>query len=144
MTFHVIAYGLLQFVFEVDINFIHIYAILFVIEVAIMLIIGRISPRADAWYYTAREVVDMTPWRFAIPTAILLASCIVMTYLLFSPIGLAGDMGISSDGEQKDSYMPGMELHGKYTVFAEGCRGHRSRPDLPAPRPSCLVGAREG
>lgn len=94
VTFHVIAYGLLQFVFEVDINFIHIYAILFVIEVAIMLIIGKISPRADAWYYTAREVVDMTPWRFAIPTAILLAACIVMTYLLFSPIGLAGDMGI--------------------------------------------------
>ena len=35
-----------------------------------------------------------------------------------------GDMGISSEGEQKDSYMPGMELHAKYTLFAEGCRGH--------------------
>ncbi|WP_390619164.1 electron transfer flavoprotein-ubiquinone oxidoreductase [Maricurvus nonylphenolicus] len=35
-----------------------------------------------------------------------------------------GDMGIGMDGEQKDSYMPGMELHGKYTLFAEGCRGH--------------------
>jgi len=35
-----------------------------------------------------------------------------------------GDMGISADGEQKDSYMPGMELHAKYTLFAEGCRGH--------------------
>ena len=35
-----------------------------------------------------------------------------------------GDMGIGADGEQKDSYMPGMELHAKYTVFAEGCRGH--------------------
>ncbi len=35
-----------------------------------------------------------------------------------------GDMGISASGEQKDSYMPGMELHAKYTVFAEGCRGH--------------------
>ena len=34
-----------------------------------------------------------------------------------------GDMGIGLDGEQKDSYMPGMELHGKYTVFSEGCRG---------------------
>ena len=95
VTFHVIAYGLLQFVFEVDINFIHIYAILFVIEVAIMLVIGRLTPRADEWHYTAREVVDMTPWRFAIPTAILLAACIVMTYLLFSPIGLAGDLGLT-------------------------------------------------
>ncbi|MEM1114409.1 MAG: electron transfer flavoprotein-ubiquinone oxidoreductase [Pseudomonadota bacterium] len=35
-----------------------------------------------------------------------------------------GDMGISAGGEHKDSYMPGMELHAKYTLFAEGCRGH--------------------
>ena len=35
-----------------------------------------------------------------------------------------GDMGISASGEKKDSYEPGMELHAKYTVFAEGCRGH--------------------
>ncbi len=37
---------------------------------------------------------------------------------------LIGDMGISEAGEEKDSYMPGMELHAKYTIFAEGCRGH--------------------
>ncbi len=35
-----------------------------------------------------------------------------------------GDMGVSAAGEQKDSYMPGMELHAKYTLFAEGCRGN--------------------
>ena len=35
-----------------------------------------------------------------------------------------GDMGVSETGEQKDSYMQGMELHAKYTVFSEGCRGH--------------------
>lgn len=35
-----------------------------------------------------------------------------------------GDMGVAENGEHKDSYMPGMELHAKYTVFAEGCRGH--------------------
>lgn len=37
---------------------------------------------------------------------------------------ITGDMGISASGEQKDGYMPGMELRAKYTVFAEGCRGH--------------------
>ncbi|CAB0149776.1 Electron transfer flavoprotein-ubiquinone oxidoreductase [Pseudidiomarina piscicola] len=37
---------------------------------------------------------------------------------------ITGDMGISADGEKKDSYEPGMELRAKYTVFAEGCRGH--------------------
>jgi electron-transferring-flavoprotein dehydrogenase len=35
-----------------------------------------------------------------------------------------GDMGVAASGEHKDSYMQGMELHAKYTVFAEGCRGH--------------------
>lgn len=35
-----------------------------------------------------------------------------------------GDMGISRSGEQKPSYEPGVELHAKYTIFAEGCRGH--------------------
>ncbi len=35
-----------------------------------------------------------------------------------------GDMGVSEAGEQKDSYMEGMELHAKYTLFSEGCRGH--------------------
>ncbi len=35
-----------------------------------------------------------------------------------------GDMGVGMDGQPKDSFMPGMELHAKYTLFAEGCRGH--------------------
>ncbi len=34
-----------------------------------------------------------------------------------------GDMGIGKNGEKTARYQPGMELHGKYTVFAEGCRG---------------------
>ncbi len=38
-----------------------------------------------------------------------------------------GDMGISREGEQKDSYMAGMELLGKYTLIAEGVRGSLSK-----------------
>lgn len=34
------------------------------------------------------------------------------------------DMGVSKAGERKASYQPGYELFGKYTVFAEGCRGN--------------------
>ena len=34
-----------------------------------------------------------------------------------------GDMGIAKDGSQKASYEPGVELHAKYTLFAEGARG---------------------
>ncbi len=35
-----------------------------------------------------------------------------------------GDMGIDKDGNKKENFEPGIELHGKVTVFAEGCRGH--------------------
>lgn len=37
---------------------------------------------------------------------------------------ITGDMGIGKDGEKKPAYQPGYELVAKYTVFAEGCRGH--------------------
>jgi electron-transferring-flavoprotein dehydrogenase len=37
---------------------------------------------------------------------------------------ITGDMGVDKNGNEKDGYMPGMELRAKYTVFAEGCRGH--------------------
>ena len=43
-------------------------------------------------------------------------------------IGIAtGDMGISREGEMKDSFTRGMELTGKYVVFAEGARGQLSK-----------------
>ncbi len=35
-----------------------------------------------------------------------------------------GDMGVGADGSHKPTYTPGYELLGKYTIFAEGCRGN--------------------
>jgi flavin-dependent dehydrogenase len=35
-----------------------------------------------------------------------------------------GDMGVNRAGEKTDAYQPGIDLHGRYTFFAEGCRGH--------------------
>ena len=37
---------------------------------------------------------------------------------------VTGDMGLDKHGSQKSSFVPGMELRAKYTLFAEGCRGH--------------------
>jgi electron-transferring-flavoprotein dehydrogenase len=47
------------------------------------------------------------------------------------------DMGVAKDGSHKGDYTPGMELHAKYTLFAEGARGHltktlKARYDLEA------------
>lgn len=38
-----------------------------------------------------------------------------------------GDMGIARDGSHKGDYAPGLELHAKYTFFAEGVRGHLTK-----------------
>ena len=38
-----------------------------------------------------------------------------------------GDMGIARDGSHRPDYQPGMELHARYTFFAEGARGHLTK-----------------
>ncbi|WP_258319766.1 solute:sodium symporter family transporter [Qipengyuania flava] len=95
IVFHVIAYGLLRFVFDdtVTLHFIHQYAILFVIEVGIMLAAGYWHPRAEPYQATDSHKVDMTPWRFARPVAFSLLSGVVLLYLVFSPLGLAAADG---------------------------------------------------
>ena len=37
------------------------------------------------------------------------------------------DMGVAKDGSHKGDYQPGLELHAKYTLFAEGARGHLTK-----------------
>ena len=43
-----------------------------------------------------------------------------------------GDMGIDRDGSHKPDFAPGIELRAKYTLFAEGCRGHLGKRLLKA------------
>ena len=90
IVFHIVAYGLFQFVLDerIDLHFLHLYAVLFVIEIGLMLLIGYLKPRQQDWNYHSRELIDLTPWRLAIPCATTLLSCVVALYLLFSPIGL--------------------------------------------------------
>lgn len=38
-----------------------------------------------------------------------------------------GDMGRLKDGSEGPTFQPGMELHARYTLFAEGCRGNLGR-----------------
>ena len=93
IVFHVISYGLLKFVFDdiVTLHFLHLYAILFVIEVGIMLAMTAIKPRENPWAFKANNKVDLQPWRYSQPVAVLLLSCVVGVYVIFSPIGFAGE-----------------------------------------------------
>ena len=94
VIFHVIAYALVKFVFDFDIHFIHLYAVLFAIEVAIMLMFGVIQPKRDGRHFTHQPKVDLTPWRYGWAASSSMFAGIIGLYLLFSPIGLVG--GISA------------------------------------------------
>jgi SSS family solute:Na+ symporter len=85
----------LQFVFDdyINIHFLHLYAILFFVEIAIMLVIGQLWPREEPWTFEHNEAVDLTPWVYALPVSITLFSCIAGLYVLFSPIGLVDGFG---------------------------------------------------
>lgn len=90
--FHLVAYGTLTFIWDSGIHFIHLYAILFALEIGIMQLFAWRSERGP---FLSRELpredpqVDMTPWRWAYPVAGILLAAMVAVYLLFSGWGLA-------------------------------------------------------
>ncbi|RIW32276.1 solute:sodium symporter family transporter [Bacillus salacetis] len=100
--FHVITYYMLVwgtnqlFGVELGINFIHIYGILFTIEVLMMIVIGKWKPLEKAYHYQADSKVAMTPWKYALPMSIILLSSVAVVYVIFSPIGLAYSEGVVS------------------------------------------------
>jgi len=93
IVFHIVAYGTFQFVLKdlLPVHFLHLYAILFVMEVAMMLAIGMWRPRGEEAAIRQTAEVDLTPWAYAQPCAVTLLSCVVALYVVFSPIGLVGE-----------------------------------------------------
>ncbi|WP_404431686.1 solute:sodium symporter family transporter [Sutcliffiella horikoshii] len=102
VIFHVITYYMLVwgtnhlFGFTIDLNFIHIYAILFFVEVGIMLLIGNVKPLKTPYVYKKNAQVELAPWKYSLLTTVILLTLVVMTYVVFSPIGLAYKTAIVS------------------------------------------------
>ena len=94
IVFHIIFYSLFQFVFKdiFQIHFLHLYAILFVSEILIMVIIGHIRPLSKPWVFNKKNVIDLTPWKKAFPVSVTLFTAVIVLYILFSPIGLVGGL----------------------------------------------------
>jgi SSS family solute:Na+ symporter len=69
-------------------------------------------------------LLDLTPWRFAMPCAVTLMSCVVGLYLLFSPIGLVG--GITA------AFWPMMMLLAAVNIFFWTWQVYRQAPSGPS------------
>jgi SSS family solute:Na+ symporter len=65
-------------------HFLDVMAILFVLNVAIMLIIGKIKPREEAFVQEYTEQVDITPWKYVKQTGIAICVIVIGVYIYFA------------------------------------------------------------
>ncbi|WP_299183175.1 solute:sodium symporter family transporter [uncultured Aquimarina sp.] len=64
-------------------HFLHIMGILFVINVVIMLIIGVLKPKTEIYTPITTDIIDTTPWKYAMITGGIITALVVSTYLIF-------------------------------------------------------------
>ena len=96
---HIIAYYLMVFQFNdlIKIHWMHVYGILFCVELAALIIWGLVSPSEEYRKAEPRiAIIDMHAWHYAILTSCILLSCATLIYVIFSPIGLAYPDGVVS------------------------------------------------
>lgn len=65
-------------------HFLHVMAILFVMNVIIMLVIGKLNPRAVGFELPYTEEVDITPWGWVKPVSLGIVIIVVLSYVVFA------------------------------------------------------------
>ena len=65
-------------------HFLHVMAILFVLNIIIMLIIGKLRPREEDYVQEYTQQVDIKPWRYVKVTGIIVCAIVISTYVIFS------------------------------------------------------------
>jgi SSS family solute:Na+ symporter len=65
-------------------HFLHMMAILFVLNIVIMLIIGKFNPRSTPYELEYTEQVDITPWKYVKQASIAVCVIVVGIYIYFS------------------------------------------------------------
>ena len=65
-------------------HFLHVMAILFVLNIVIMLVIGKLKPRKTAFTLPYTKQVDITPWKYVKLAGIIICIIVIYSYLHFS------------------------------------------------------------
>ena len=65
-------------------HYLHIMAIIFLFNILLMLFIGKLQPRAEAYEQRYTEQVDITPWKPVKLMGILITVIVISTYFIFS------------------------------------------------------------
>lgn len=64
-------------------HYLHVMGILFVINVIVMLVAGKMRPKKDEYIPKQTEIIDTTPWKHAITISIIIAILVLATYFIF-------------------------------------------------------------
>lgn len=64
-------------------HFLHVMAILFVVNIIIMLIIGKLYPREEAYEQQYTKEVDITPWKYTKIVGAVVCLIVISTYIYF-------------------------------------------------------------
>jgi SSS family solute:Na+ symporter len=80
----VVLYILSQFIFKVELHFLHVMAILFVLNVLIMLIIGKFWPMEKPYVPPTVKTAELRPWKYAVPTSVFILFGAISLYALGS------------------------------------------------------------
>ena len=88
---HVILYALSHLLPYVGINvhYLWILSVLFIVDMLIMVAIGKWKPRETDFELQDVGAVDLTPWKYAKVASVACFICMLAVYWLFSPLGLA-------------------------------------------------------
>jgi SSS family solute:Na+ symporter len=65
-------------------HFLDVMAILFLLNTAIMLVIGKIKPRKTAYVQTYTKQVDITPWKYAVQAGVVICFIVIGVYYYFA------------------------------------------------------------
>ncbi|MCA0151950.1 solute:sodium symporter family transporter [Winogradskyella vincentii] len=64
-------------------HYLHVMGILFVLNILVMLLLGKIKPKKDEYIPKQTEIIDTTPWKHAITVSIIIAILVLTTYFIF-------------------------------------------------------------
>ena len=90
LILHVILYSISKFVPALqNVHYLYVLAVLFVVNVVVMLLIGKYRPRETEYIIEDAGAVDLTPWKYRKQAAAIGICVMVLVYVLYSPLGLA-------------------------------------------------------
>lgn len=85
---HIVLYASAN-IFLSDVHYLYTLSVLFFIDLAVLLIFNKLYPSNEFDLSKDFSKVDMTPWKYRYVAGIAVLAVVVVSYIIFSPLGVA-------------------------------------------------------